>query len=59
MALENRAGGEHIGHVDSIKTVAAASFIGTTIEWYDLFLYGTAAALVFNKDAAAVAEPVA
>jgi len=29
--------------------VAVASLIGTTIEWYDFFLYGTAAALVFNK----------
>ena len=33
----------------SIRSVILASFIGTTIEWYDFFLYGTAAALVFNK----------
>jgi metabolite-proton symporter len=33
----------------SIRTVALASLIGTTIEWYDFFLYGTAAALVFNR----------
>ena len=33
----------------SIAHVAIASFIGTAIEWYDFFLYGTAAALVFNK----------
>ncbi len=33
----------------SIRIVALASLIGTTIEWYDYFLYGTAAALVFNK----------
>jgi MFS transporter, MHS family, shikimate and dehydroshikimate transport protein len=33
----------------SIRVVAFASLIGTTIEWYDYFLYGTAAALVFNK----------
>src|SRR5476651_1732694 len=29
--------------------VALASMIGTSVEWYDFFLYGTAAALVFNK----------
>lgn len=28
--------------------VAFASFIGTAIEWYDYFLFGTAAVLVFN-----------
>ncbi len=38
--LESRSG---------ILQVAAASLIGTSIEWYDFFLYGTAAALVFNK----------
>jgi MHS family shikimate/dehydroshikimate transporter-like MFS transporter len=32
-----------------LRRVIAASFIGTTIEWYDFFLYGTAAALVFNR----------
>src|SRR5205809_502012 len=33
----------------SIRAVILASFIGTSIEWYDFFLYGTAAALVFNR----------
>src|SRR5439155_3442724 len=33
----------------SIRNVILASFIGTAIEWYDFFLYGTAAALVFNR----------
>ena len=34
---------------NQIVKVAFASMIGTSIEWYDYFLYGTAAALVFNK----------
>jgi MFS transporter, MHS family, shikimate and dehydroshikimate transport protein len=33
----------------SIRLVAFASLVGTSIEWYDFFLYNTAAALVFNK----------
>ncbi|MDL9936762.1 MFS transporter [Gordonia sp. ABSL1-1] len=32
-----------------LRTVVAASLLGTTIEWYDFFLYATAASLVFNK----------
>jgi MHS family shikimate/dehydroshikimate transporter-like MFS transporter len=43
-----RLGGQATGQTQSVKKVAAASFIGTTIEWYDFFLYGTAAALVFG-----------
>ncbi|MGW4822468.1 MFS transporter [Streptomyces sp. NPDC004227] len=33
----------------NLRRIVAASLIGTTIEWYDFFLYGSAAALVFNK----------
>jgi len=32
-----------------MRTVAAASFAGALMEWYDFFLYGTASALVFSK----------
>ncbi|HET7533528.1 MAG TPA: MFS transporter [Nocardioidaceae bacterium] len=31
------------------RRVAVASAVGATIEWYDFFLYGTAAGLVFDK----------
>jgi len=34
---------------NSVTRVVLASFIGTTIEWYDFFLYGTAAALEFDR----------
>ncbi|WP_395735673.1 MFS transporter [Prosthecobacter sp.] len=34
---------------NSTRRVVLASFIGTTIEWYDFFLYVTASALVFGK----------
>ncbi|MBP2329266.1 metabolite-proton symporter [Kibdelosporangium banguiense] len=32
-----------------VRRVLAASVIGTTLEWYDYLIYGTFAALVFNK----------
>ena len=31
-----------------LRRVVAASLLGTTVEWYDFFLYSTAASLVFN-----------
>src|SRR5215467_7903326 len=39
--------GANVPQASSIRQVAFASFIGTAIEWYDFFLYGTTAALVF------------
>jgi len=32
-----------------LRRVVMASLIGTTIEWYDFFLFGAAATLIFNK----------
>jgi metabolite-proton symporter len=32
-----------------LKRVVAASMAGTVVEWYEFFLYGTAATIVFNK----------
>ncbi len=46
------------GATQSVKKVAAASFIGTTIEWYDFFLSGTAAALGFGDLFFPNAEPL-
>ena len=43
----------------SIRLIAFASLIGTTIEWYDFFLYNTAAALVFNKLFFPTFDPIA
>jgi metabolite-proton symporter len=37
------------GATMSIGTIALASAIGTTIEWYDFFLYGVMTPLVLNK----------
>src|SRR5258708_17962179 len=33
----------------TVRRVAMASMLGTVLEWYDFFLYGFTAALVFGK----------
>ncbi|HUA52279.1 MAG TPA: MFS transporter [Candidatus Sulfotelmatobacter sp.] len=36
-------------HSTQLRKAVIAATIGTTIEWYDFFIYGTAAGLVFGK----------
>jgi MFS transporter, MHS family, shikimate and dehydroshikimate transport protein len=44
-----RIAGEGVGQeTTSMGKVVFASFIGTAIEFYDFYIYGTAAALVFG-----------
>ena len=41
-----------------LRRVVAAILIGATIEWYDFFLYGTVAGIVFNKLYFPAADPL-
>jgi metabolite-proton symporter len=41
--------GEDTARTSDVRQVLAASFIGTAIEWYDFFIYGTAATLIFGQ----------
>ena len=36
-------------HSEQLRKAVVAATIGTTIEWYDFFIYGTAAGLIFPK----------
>ena len=47
--LHSQSSGESSLQPSSVRKVIVASVIGTSLEWYDFFIYGTAAALVFNK----------
>ncbi|GAA3813141.1 MFS transporter [Sphaerisporangium flaviroseum] len=50
MTLEDvTAGKAAVSKGGYVRRVVAASLVGTTIEWYDFFVYGTAATLIFNK----------
>jgi metabolite-proton symporter len=41
--------GRGVRQPSSVRRVVVASLVGTSLEWYDFFIYGTAAALVFNQ----------
>ncbi|SMX92320.1 MFS transporter [Brevibacterium aurantiacum] len=53
------ASGNGNGAASNPSKVAFASFIGTTVEWYDYFLFGTAAVLVLNEQFFPDLDPVA
>jgi hypothetical protein len=36
-------------HSTHLRKAVIAATIGTAIEWYDFFIYGTAAGLIFGK----------
>src|SRR5258708_23509672 len=48
MAITHRTLSES-DHSAQLRKAVIASTIGTAIEWYDFFLYGTAAGLIFGK----------
>jgi MFS family permease len=48
MSMEHAAQPVTVTEADARK-VAFGAFVGTALEWYDFFLYGTAASLVFNR----------
>lgn len=43
----------------AIRRIAMASLIGTTIEWYDYYIFGLAAVLIFNNQFFPNLDPVA
>ena len=44
-----RAAAQALAQSGSLRTVAVASLVGTTIEWYDFFIFSSLLPIVFNK----------
>lgn len=42
-------GNGDVTETSGLKKIVAASMVGTVVEWYEFFLYATAASLVFGK----------
>ncbi|WP_287886300.1 MULTISPECIES: MFS transporter [Paracoccus] len=49
MAVTTAGANAFGGREHDVKKVVFASLVGSTIEWYDFFLYGVVAGIVFNK----------
>ncbi|MCX6476310.1 MFS transporter [Rhodococcus sp. (in: high G+C Gram-positive bacteria)] len=49
MSVDNMPKPESQAPPSGLKKVVGASMAGTVVEWYEFFLYGTAATLVFSK----------
>ncbi|MBF6161543.1 MFS transporter [Nocardia cyriacigeorgica] len=49
MSVHDAAKTDDKGVPTGLRRVVAASMAGTVVEWYEFFLYGTAATLVFSK----------
>ncbi|MGR6964261.1 MFS transporter [Geodermatophilus sp. URMC 61] len=47
--FEHRMEHEHHADLPYLRKVVGASMAGTVVEWYEFFLYGTAATLVFGQ----------
>ena len=56
--IDDRVVSNHAALAPPTGKVVLASAFGTIIEWYDFFIYGTAAALVFGKTFFPANDPV-
>ncbi|RRD69850.1 MULTISPECIES: MFS transporter [unclassified Desulfovibrio] len=47
--MDDRSQQKYVPSKSEMRKVVIASLLGATIEWYDFFLYGVVAGIVFNK----------